>query len=147
MELALEEVLKNHRDDASELGHVQERLGRHIGETREQAYRLKRAIESIGGTVSNTKAFLGEVAGRFNALTMKLAPDKIVKNVLSDFAAEQFEIACYKSLIAAAEELGFFQVAEVCRQNMAEEESMAAWLEQQIPEVTRYFLRKEVAAF
>jgi ferritin-like metal-binding protein YciE len=143
MELALAEVLKQHNRDAKDLPHVQTRLERHINETGEHANRLKHAIESIGGTVSGGKALLGEILGRFNAVTSVINPDAMVKNVLMDFAAEHFEIACYKSLIAAAEELGLFQVAEVCRQNLADEIAMAGWLEQQIPEITKYYLRSE----
>jgi ferritin-like metal-binding protein YciE len=143
MELALQEVLKNHAHDAAEMPNVQERLVRHAAETAAQAVRLKNLIESVGGTVSGGKAILGEVLGRFNAITTSLAEDKLVKNILADFAAENLEVACYTSLIAAAEELGLFQVAEICRENLAEEQAMASWLKQQIPEVTRFFLRKE----
>ena len=144
-ELGLEEVLKTHSRDARDQAQLQKRLDRHARETHEQADRLKRAIESIGGTASGGKALLGGVLGRFNAITTAIYKDKVVKNALADFAAENFEIACYQSLIAAAEELGLFQVAEVCRQNLAEEKAMAAWLDQQIPEITRYFLRSEAS--
>ena len=145
MELGLEEVLKSHSSDSGGLAHWQERLERHANETREHAERLKRAIQSIGGIVSGGKALLGEVVGRFNALTTTISKDKLVKNALTDFAAENFEIACYQSLIAASEELGLFQVAEICRQNLAEEKAMASWLDQRIPEITQYFLRSEAA--
>ncbi len=43
----------------------------------------------------------------------------------------------------AAEELGLPKVAEVCRQNLIEEQAMAAWLEQYIPEATKHYLQKQ----
>jgi ferritin-like metal-binding protein YciE len=145
MELALVEVLDNHSRDANGLPHVKEKLKVHIGETRVQADRLKNLIESIGGQISNSKALLGNLLGRFNAFSTAMYRDELVKNALADFASEQFEIACYTSLIAAAEEIGLAQVVEVCRQNLAEEKGMAGWLEQQIPEITRNYLRTEAA--
>jgi ferritin-like metal-binding protein YciE len=145
MELALVEVLDNHARDAAGLPHMRERLKSHIGETRIQADRLKNVIEGVGGKVSNTKALLGNLLGQLNAVSTGLYRDELVKNALGDFASEQLEIACYTSLIAAAEEIGLAQVAEVCRQNLNEEKAMGSWLEQQIPEITRSYLRTEAA--
>ena len=145
MELALVEVLDNHAGDAASLPQVQERLKTHIAETRVHADRLKNLIENIGGVVSNSKALLGNLLGRFNAVTTAMSRDELVKNALGDFASEQLEVACYTSLIAAAQEVGLAQVAEVCRKNLAEDQAMADWLEQQIPEITRSYLRTEAA--
>jgi ferritin-like metal-binding protein YciE len=145
MELALVEVLNNHARDAAGLPHVQQHLNAHIAQTRVQADRLKNVIESSGGKVSNTKALLGNLVGQFNAVSTAMCQDELVKNALMDFASEQFEIACYTSLIAAAEEIGLAQVADVCRKNLAEEVAMAEWLQEQIPDVTRSYLRTEAA--
>ncbi len=62
--------------------------------------------------------------------------------MLADYASEHFEIACYRSLIAAAEEAGKPQVAEVCSEILEDEEAMADWIEEQIPEVTRLVLHQ-----
>jgi len=72
--------------------------------------------------------------------------DEIVKNFLSDYAAEQFEIACYRSLVAAAEELGQPEIARTCEDILAEEQAMAQWLAEHIPEVTRMMLQQEARA-
>jgi ferritin-like metal-binding protein YciE len=69
------------------------------------------------------------------------AEDELVKNALSDYAAEQFEVASYRSLIAAAEELGDQETVSACQENLREDEEMARWLEQQLPAVTQAFLR------
>ena len=68
--------------------------------------------------------------------------DEIVKNFLSDYGAEYFEIGCYRSLVAAAEDLGKPEIAVICEEILMEEESMAQWIEDKIPEVTRLMLHQ-----
>jgi ferritin-like metal-binding protein YciE len=51
------------------------------------------------------------------------------------------EIACYRSLIAAAEELGEPEIARICGEILKQEEAMSAWLAQRIPAITRMTLQ------
>ena len=48
-------------------------------------------------------------------------------------------------LIAAAGEAGEHQVEGILQENLREEEEMAAWLAQHLPEVTRQYLHREAA--
>ncbi len=143
MELGLAQVLDNHARDARMLPRLQERLQAHAEETRQQAGRIQRAMALAGGQVSTGKSWLGDILGRVNAISTAMYSDELVKNALMDFAAEQFEIACYKSLISAAEELALPEVAAICRQNLQEEQAMAHWLDSFIPEVTTIHLRQQ----
>jgi ferritin-like metal-binding protein YciE len=56
-------------------------------------------------------------------------------DALADYASEQFEVACYTALVSAATQLGYEDVAVLCRRNLREDEAMAAWLLQQLPAV------------
>ena len=44
---------------------------------------------------------------------------------IANLAAEQFEVAAYTALIAAAEQAGESEVARLCRLNRSEDEEMA----------------------
>ncbi len=143
MEMGLIQVLEHHARDARTLPRLQERLQAHVQETHQQAERVERAIALAGGKPSSGKSWLGDILGRVNALSTGMYSDELVKNALMDYAAEQFEIACYKSLIVAAEELGLADVASLCRQNLQEEQAMAHWLDSFIPEVTAVHLRHQ----
>jgi ferritin-like metal-binding protein YciE len=145
MEISIVEVLENHTNDAKNIPEVHVRLREHLEETHRHADRLKRCIESIGGDVSKGKAWFSSLAGKMKGVSTGMADDQIVKNALSEYATEHFEIACYHSLIAASEELGLVEVVAACQQNMAEEQAMADWLETQIPEITRGYLRRNPA--
>jgi len=69
-----------------------------------------------------------------------------VKNFLSDYAAEHFEIACYKALIVTAQECGEEHVVHVCQQILKDEESMASWIEEHLPLAVQAHLSKHAMA-
>ncbi len=143
MEMGLVQVLEHHARDARTLPRLQERLQAHVQESRDQARRIQRALALAGGQASTSKTWLGDILGRVNAISTAMYSDELVKNALMDFAAEHFEIACYTSLIVAAEEVGLTEVAALCRQNLLEEQAMAHWLHSFIPEVTAIHLRQQ----
>ena len=60
---------------------------------------------------------MGKIGGFFRGISTGMAKDEVVKNALTDYAAEHFEIAGYTSLIAAAQAIGVQQTAAVCQQN------------------------------
>lgn len=143
MELSLAKVLENHANDAKDFPNMRDRIRRHVIETREHADRVVQALQLLGEKPSTAKAVLGDVMGRVQGLSTSMFNDELVKNALSDFASEHFEIACYRSLIAAASELGHTEIVNLCEQNLRDEEDMALWLEEQIPDVTRAHLQSE----
>ena len=66
-------------------------------------------------------------------ITSRVFSDRLVIGAIADLAAEQFEVAAYTALIAAAEHAGETEVARLCRLNRGEDEEMAEWLDAQIP--------------
>lgn len=136
-------TLENHATAAADYPEVQAKLHEHARTTRRHADLLERSIERLGGHPSALKEALGSVAAKVAGIANLPAQDTVVKNALGDFAAENFEIACYRSLIAAAEQVDDDETAAVCRQILQDEEMMAGWLEAQIPTLTRQFLSKQ----
>lgn len=145
MEHSLIQVLENHAKDAKEHPQVQARIEAHLEETRRHAELIKGCIERRGGNVSSLKSGLGKVMGTLQGMSTEFFKDELIKNALADYASENFEIASYTSLIAAAEELGDFETAEVCKQVLEEEKAMAQFLAEQIPTLTRQYLAQQAA--
>ncbi len=134
MEQGLVQVLENHANDVK--NHNPEaytRISRHLEETRMHAERVRECVERMGGSVSTVKTAMGAVSGFFQGRSTGAAPDELVKNALSDYAAEHFEIACYQALIQGAQALGETEVARVCEMILRDEQEMAQWLQQQLP--------------
>lgn len=147
MELSLEKNLENHVKDAATIPELRDGLEAHLLATRRHAIRLTEAVHVLGGTVSQVRSIMASAMGQVEGLATALFKDEIVKDVLADYAAEQFEVACYTSLVAAAEELGETEVAELCRKNLHEDQATADWLRGQIPRVTRTYLTGAPVSF
>jgi ferritin-like metal-binding protein YciE len=146
LELSIAEVLQNHLQETQAVPDWHEKLQLHLIQTRRHADRVRECIGFLGGSVSPTKAFLGDLLGKVQAVSTGMYEDELVKNILAEHASEQLEIACYTALIAASEELGLTRVLDICREIKAEEEEMAHWVKQHISIITKMFLRARAAA-
>lgn len=142
MEQSLAKVLENHAKDASEHPDIQSRIQEHMDETKHHAERVRECLRQLGTEPSTLKSAVGNIVGMVQGASTGMFRDELVKNMLSDYASEHFEIACYRSLISAAEEAGRPDIAEICSEILEDEAAMAEWIEEQIPEVTRLVLHQ-----
>jgi len=122
---------------------LRNRILEHLEETRAQAEMLERCIERHGTTSSPLKDSAAAFLGNVQALSGLLFGDEVVKGAIASYTFEHLEIAAYRSLIGAAEELGDGETARVCSEILRQEEAMAGWLERHLPEVTRQHLRRQ----
>ncbi|HUR57563.1 MAG TPA: ferritin-like domain-containing protein [Opitutaceae bacterium] len=145
MEQSLEHVLMRHAAAASDLPEVQQRLEEHLEETKRHRAQVAECLAVLEQTPSALKTAAGGFIGTMQGMSTGVFHDQLVKNALTDYAMEHFEIACYSSIIAAAEEAGLQSIAQICSGILREEVAMADWLEDQIPVLTRMFLHPSAA--
>jgi ferritin-like metal-binding protein YciE len=145
MEVEALDILEKQAARLESYPEMQARVQQHAEETRRQAEQVAGCIERLGGDTSTVKDVVGKVMGTMAALTNAMAGDEVVKNALADYAFEHFEIACYRSLIAAAEAAGEERTAGVCREILREEEAMAGWVGERVPTLTQSFLQRDAA--
>jgi ferritin-like metal-binding protein YciE len=146
MEKSVLRMLEQHATAAKDIVEIHSRFQQHVAESREHSVRLEECLDLLGQKPSTAKAVLGTIMGMVEGVSTGLFHDQLVKNLLMDYGAEHFEIASYRSLVAAAEELGQPRIAELCRANLRDEEAMAQWLEEEIPPVTRMALQQPAVA-
>ncbi len=135
MENALLPILDNHAADAKDHPEIQARITTHRDQTKRHADLVRQCVEQLGSTTSATKTGLGTLFGYFQSVSTGMFSDEPVKNVLTDYATEHFEIACYRAIAAAAQELGEQRVAMICEEILRDEEAMADWLGTQLPPI------------
>ena len=121
------------------------RIDQHIQETRGQEQRLKQLLEGMGEGTSALKETVTRIAGNVQAMVGTLFSDEVLKNAIASYAFEHFEIANYRALITTAEQIGDTRAVQVLQQNLREEEAMAQWLAENLPEITRQYLRLEAS--
>ena len=116
------------------------RLRAHRDESQVQAQRLEAILARHGTAPSAVKNAAMGVMGNVAAALHAPAPDEILKNTFANFAFEHQEITGYTSLLAMADLLGDTEsVAPLC-QSLAEEQSMAEFIEGQIVPTTETFM-------
>jgi ferritin-like metal-binding protein YciE len=118
---------------------VADRLRLHIDETNAQIGRLDTILADFDTSGSALKDIALSMSGGMAAIMHSVAGDEIVKNSFANYAFEHFEIAAYKSLITMAEDGGFGSATSLLQQSLREEQSMAEWIDESLPMVTRRY--------
>ena len=119
------------------------RIEQHLSETKRHAELVRGCIERRGSSTSTLKDMGAKMLAMGQAMSGFFVADEVIKGSLASTAFEAMEAASYRILIAAAEQVGDMQTAQVCRQILQEEEAMEQWLKDNIEEVTQTFLRRD----
>jgi ferritin-like metal-binding protein YciE len=142
------QAIKVMQTQVSRLEHYPEltsRLEQHIEETRGQAARLEECLKAHDADTSIVKDSAAQFAALMQGLGGVFVGDEVVKGAMVCHAFEQFEIGAYKILAAAAREAGDERTAGACEDILREEEAMADWLYDHLPEITARFLERKHA--
>lgn len=135
------------------------RLQEHLKETKAQARNLERRIKALGGkadaglvtgaadtvaTVAKKGAALAK--GPMHALRGTGEAETMLKNAKTEYFNEHEEIATYVAIETLADALGDAETAKLAREHRRQEERMAAFLEKQIPVLTKAVVTEEIPA-
>ncbi|MDR6935617.1 ferritin-like domain-containing protein [Luteibacter sp. 3190] len=143
MEQQAEQML---RAQAARIEHypiVKQRIEEHLQETLGQQELLKGCIERLGGSTSAMKDMMGKMMAFGQAAGGMVNSDEIVKGAISSYVFENLEIATYTALIAAAKTVGDAETQRVCEQILPQEQAMAAWVLEHLPQLTEEFLVRD----
>ena len=77
------------------------------------------------------------------SLSMPGTDDQLVRNAISDYATENFELACYAAIMELARELDDQETIAMAETIMEQEREMAMWLYESMPEAVRSELVKD----
>ncbi|WP_448206427.1 ferritin-like domain-containing protein [Azospirillum sp. sgz302134] len=146
MESQAVEMLERQAERIKNYPEVLAKVQEHIQVSNRQADRLKQCLQRLGTDTSAIKTGVAMLIGNAQSLSGVITADEIVKAAIFNYSFEHFEIANYRSLIAAAEQVGEPEIARMLQQSLDEELEMAGWLEQRLPQLTKTYLeRKETA--
>lgn len=118
------------------------RLRQHLQETREQQTAVEQCLERLGADPSALKETALKLGANMQGMMHAMASDEVLKHALGSHAFEQFEAGCYCSLLAAAEVAGEPEIARTCERIMRQEQDMAHWVWEQLPQMTRTYLER-----
>jgi ferritin-like metal-binding protein YciE len=116
-------------------------LQRHLGASKRQREEIERELERLGSDTSTLKDWAMRLPGMVQPFLSLFTQDTVPKNCLAAHAYQAFEIASYRSLLGGAQELGLSELQNLCERFIAEEQEMASFLFEHLPEITRQYLR------
>jgi len=146
VENALVHVLERHAKAAKDYPHVRSKIAEHLAQTRRHAELIADRVAALG---SRPSAHKGQRIGLFapvqNILTGPVDEEDVLKNSISDYAAENFEIATYLALMTAAEDTADTATVQVCQRILTDEREMAGWLDEHIPLLADRIVRQAIS--
>jgi ferritin-like metal-binding protein YciE len=145
MEQQAEKLLESQAARIENYPQLSARIRQHLEETRSQRASLEQCLERRGESTSLMKDMTAKLTAMAQGLGGMMAGDEVMKGTLASYAFEHFEIGSYRLLVAAAEAAGDMETKRVCEEICRQEEAMAAWLADHVPEITRTYLLREHA--
>ncbi|MGK9174357.1 ferritin-like domain-containing protein [Yokenella regensburgei] len=145
MEKQAESMLSSMSSRIDNYPDLRARIDQHLTETQGQIQLLEEVMDRNGINRSVMKDATSKMSAMGQTVGGMFASDEVVKGAISSYVFEQFEIACYTSLIRAAEKVGDTAGAEVFKQILTQEKAMAEWAFNHLPDVTEQFLLRDAA--
>lgn len=142
MEQQAEHMLRAQSERLEHYPELKSRIDDHIEETLWQKEQLEGCITRLGGSTSLLKDLAGKLMAFGQAVSGMAVNDEVVKGAMSGYVFENLEIASYTVLIAAAEAADDPETQEVAEAILPQEQAMADWLLEHLPEVTEAFLSR-----
>lgn len=134
------EMLQRNAERLEHYPALKQRVSQHLEESRKQQELVAKALDDLGESPSSLKDTAMGFAENAQMMMHATGSDEVLKNSYTGYAFEHFEIASYRALELMARTAGEPQVEELARQILREEEEMAKWLEDHLPEVVEKHL-------
>lgn len=145
MEKQAESMLESMAGRIDNYPDLRARIEQHRSETERQITLLEEILKRNDISRSVLKDSMSKMAAFGQSIGGVFTSDEIVKGAISGYVFEQFEIACYTSLIAAAKRAGDTASIPALESILTQEREMADWLLKHIPQTTEQFLLRSDA--
>lgn len=142
MEQQAEKMLMAQSERLEHYPELKQRIDQHIQETKGQQQLLDGCLARLGASSSTLKDMTGKLMAFGQAVGGSLMSDEVIKGAMAGYVFENLEIATYTVLIAAAKAAGDKQTQEACEQILPQEEAMAKWIKDHLPQLTEAFLAR-----
>lgn len=143
MEQSITKVLEKQSAELDEYPDLQAKINDHLEETKSQADRVENCLDKLGEEVSGFKSGMAKMFGSIESVSIGKGHDRAVKYSMSDLTTEHFEIAAYRTIIAAAKDLGESEIVMTCEGILEEEKAMAQWIDERLESTVDKVLAEE----
>jgi ferritin-like metal-binding protein YciE len=145
MEKQAESMLKAQASRLEHYPRLKTRIEQHLDETLSQQKLLEGCLDRLGSSPSTIEDLAARIAAMGQAVGGMTVSDEVVKGAMAGYVFEQFEVASYTTLIAAAKAAGDAETQRCCETILPQEVEMGRWLLEHMPEVVTAFLARSGA--
>ncbi len=126
MENAVSKILEKHKEDFRGNVTIQKQLEEHIADSHDQAERLVSCLKDLGTEVSTADSTVASVIELLQSIPAHATgEEKLIKNSMAEYLAEQTEIAVYRKIGSLAGECEKPAIVEMCQYILVQKEEMA----------------------
>jgi ferritin-like metal-binding protein YciE len=126
---------------SDEYPQLKNELQKHHAISIKQRDEIEQELARFDSRRSILKDWTMKFTGQIEPFVSRFTQDSIPKNCLLAHAYEAFEIAAYRALLGAAEELDMEELRSMCERYIREEQDMANFLFEHLPQITSQYLR------
>ncbi len=137
MEAAQVDNIERNVKNLEQFPTVRGRFQQHLEVSRRHVEEIDRHLDRLGADRSMLKDAAMKMTGAMQPFIGGASSDAPLKHLIAAQAYEQFEVASYRSLGAAAQLAGETDISAMCDRFIEDERTMAEFIDQQLPEVTR----------
>lgn len=145
MEKQAETMLKAQAARLEHYPDLKLRIEQHLQETMGQQQLLEQCLARYDASPSAMKDLMGKMAAFGQGAGGAVMSDEVVKGGLAGYVFEHTEIAMYRTLIAAAQTVGDQLTVRACESILKEEQAMATWLYENLPQTVSKFLLRSAS--
>lgn len=143
MEQQAEHMLKAQASRIEHYPQLKSRIEQHLEETLGQQNLIEGCLARYDTKASVAKDLMGKMMAFGQAAGGAVNSDEIIKGAIAGYVFENLEIATYTTLRAAALAAGDTDTVRVVDEILRQEEAMAKWLLNHLPELTDDFLARD----
>ncbi len=139
----MEQMLQRVADDEQTISTLREIARSHLGETVRHRQDVEHCLDLLQADTSALKTGVAAVGEFFKDALASFASDREIKDLLTGYAGEHFEIGCYTAIRTAAESAGHTQIVTVCDRILEDERRAAERILAVIPTAVSTYLAKD----
>lgn len=129
----MEQMLLRIADDERTPGALREVARSHLGETVRHRQDVEHCLNLLNADTSALKTGAAAVGEFFKDALSSFASDREIKDLLTGYAGEHFEIACYTAIRTAAENVDQIEIVKICDAILEDEHRAAERMLEVIP--------------
>ncbi|WP_395735956.1 DUF892 family protein [Prosthecobacter sp.] len=131
MEIALQKLMVHPHTHVD----LQQQASQHCASTRRHAVELAACLRRLDSDTASPRSEWVRGIELMKGMGAAFVRDERIKDVLTVFATEHFEIACHARLGEGAQHFGLLEIVRICDEILQAEKRISKWLKLNLPQI------------